>query len=73
VKAEVHFGDQKVDLQAVRRALRKKERYVKLADGSVGQIPEDWLERYKKLFDLAEETETGLRVHDYHLPWWIRC
>jgi non-specific serine/threonine protein kinase len=68
VNAEVHFGDQKVDLQAVRRALRKKERYVKLADGSVGQIPDDWLERYKKLFDLAEETETGLRVRDYHLP-----
>ncbi len=68
VKADVHFGDQQVDLQTIRRALRKQERYVKLADGSVGQIPEDWLERYKKLFDLAEETETGLRVRDYHLP-----
>ncbi len=68
LKAMVHFGDQQVDLQTIRRALRKKERYVKLADGSVGQIPDDWLERYKKLFDLAEETETGLRVRDYHLP-----
>jgi non-specific serine/threonine protein kinase len=50
------------------KAVRKGERYVKLADGTFGQIPEDWLERYKHLFGLAEETEKGLRVRDVQIP-----
>ena len=68
VQAVVRYGDQEVMLKDIRQALRKKERYIKLADGSIGQIPEEWVERYKKLFDLAAETETGLRVRDFHLP-----
>ncbi len=65
--AVVHFDDQQVSLKDIRRALRRKERYVKLADGSIGQIPEEWLERYKQLFSLAEENGDGLRVRDFHL------
>lgn len=68
--AVVLYGDQSVALRDIRRALRKKENYIKLADGSIGQIPEEWLERYRHLFELAEETEdgAGLRITDYHLP-----
>jgi non-specific serine/threonine protein kinase len=68
IQATAHYGDQVVPLQQIRRALRKQERFIKLADGSIGQIPEEWLKKYKKLFDLAEESGDGLRVHDYHLP-----
>lgn len=68
LQAVVHYGDQEVPLKDMYRALRKNEHYVKLADGSIGQIPEVWLERYRHLFEMAEETETGLRVTDYHLP-----
>ena len=68
VQAVIHYGNLTVDLAAIRRALRNRERYIKLADGSIGQIPEEWLERYKKLFNLAEETQAGLRVRDFHLP-----
>ncbi|MGB8212317.1 MAG: SNF2-related protein [Anaerolineales bacterium] len=66
--AVVKFGEEQVSLQDIRKAMKKGNRYVKLTDGSIGQIPEQWLERYKHLFDLAEETETGLRVSDFHLP-----
>jgi len=68
VQAVVRYGDQEVALKDIRHALRKKERYIKLADGSIGQIPAEWLERYRKLFELADETDTGLRVRDFHLP-----
>jgi non-specific serine/threonine protein kinase len=68
LEAVVKYGDQSISLHDVRRAMKKGEHYVKLADGSVGQIPEEWLERYKRLFDMAEETESGLRVSDFHLP-----
>lgn len=67
--AVIKYGDQEVPFGAVRKALRKGQRYVKLADGSVGELPETWLERYKRLFEMAEETaDGGMRIADYHLP-----
>jgi len=67
VQATVIYGDQQVPLSAVRKALKRGEKYIKLADGSIGQIPEEWLERYKHLFELAEETADGLRISDMQL------
>jgi non-specific serine/threonine protein kinase len=69
VRAVVQFGEQTVSLAEIRRALRKKRRYVKLADGSIGRLPEEWLERYKRLFGLATETDEAndtLRFADFH-------
>jgi non-specific serine/threonine protein kinase len=68
LKAVVEFGDQQISLQAVRKALQRGERFVKLADGSAGQIPEAFLEKYRHLWKLATETEAGFRVSNAHLP-----
>ena len=67
VQAIAQFGDQQVALNEIRKVLKRGDRYIKLADGSVGQIPEEWLERYKHLFNLAEETPDGLRISDLQL------
>ena len=68
LKTFIAYGDQQISLHAVRRAIRRGEHYVKLADGSIGQIPQDWLDKYKHLWNLAEETEDGFRINDFHLP-----
>ena len=62
VDAVIHFGDTQVKLKEVRRAVRRSERYVKLADGSIGEIPAEWLENYRYLFSMAEESGDGLRL-----------
>ncbi len=62
VEAVAQFGDMEVTLQEIRRAVRKRERFVKLSDGTLGIIPDEWIERYRHLFGMAEETETGLRI-----------
>lgn len=67
VRATVNFGEIEVSLAEIRRTLRRRERFVKLADGSVGEIPPEWLERYRHLFALGEETEKGLRVAHHHV------
>jgi non-specific serine/threonine protein kinase len=67
LKTLVEFGDQQISFHDVRKALKRGEHYVKLADGSVGQIPDEWLEKYKHLWNLAEETADGFRVADVHL------
>jgi len=68
LKTIVEFGDQQIAFHDVRKALKRGEHYIKLTDGSVGQIPAEWLEKYKHLWNLAEETEDGFRVSDFHLP-----
>ncbi len=68
LKTFVEFGDQVIPFHDIRKALKRKENYIKLADGSIGQIPEEWMEKYKHLWNMAEETEDGFRVSDFHLP-----
>jgi len=63
----VEFGNQRANFHDIRKALKRGEQYIKLADGSIGQIPQEWLEKYKHLWGLAEETEDGFRVSDLHL------
>ena len=66
VEADVQFGETAASLKDVRKAVRRRERYIKLADGSIGMLPEDWLEKYRHLFALSEETDEGMRVSSHH-------
>lgn len=67
VQAVVKFGEVPVSLKEIRRALRKRQRYVKLADGSIGEIPEEWIKRYRHLFELGQEAEENhIRLSAHH-------
>lgn len=65
--AVVSYGEMEVSMKELRKVIRKKGRYIKLADGSIGAIPEEWIARYRHLFALAEETDEGLRLASSHL------
>jgi len=68
VQAVVRFGDIEASIKEIRRAIRHKERFIKLADGSIGEIPEEWIKRYRRLFALAEHGENDeLRFDAHHL------
>jgi len=67
LEAVIKFGDVEASLKEVRKALRKKETYIKLADGTIGEIPPEWIERYKHLFGLGQQTEDGVRLSNHHL------
>lgn len=62
VDATIEFGDTRATLKDVRKAVRRRERYVKLADGSIGEIPAEWLEKYRYLFSMSEDEGENLRV-----------
>ncbi|HEU4323035.1 MAG TPA: SNF2-related protein [Roseiflexaceae bacterium] len=67
VKTVVNYGELTVALKDIRKALRKRERFIKLADGTIGSLPQDWIERYRHLFALGEETGDGMRISTRHL------
>jgi non-specific serine/threonine protein kinase len=66
VAAVIRFGETEVSLKEIRRAVKKRERFVKLADGTIGEIPPEWVERYQHLFAFGEESEGGLRLNQHH-------
>jgi non-specific serine/threonine protein kinase len=67
VNASINFGEIQVSLKEIRRAMQRRERFVKLADGTLGEIPEDWFERYQNLFVLGRENGNALRLENYHV------
>src|SRR5262249_55401057 len=49
----VSFGDQEAPLPELLAALKRGENLVKLGDGTVGLVPEDWLKKYGLLAGLG--------------------
>jgi SNF2 family DNA or RNA helicase len=67
VEAVVRFGEQTLPVKELKRALKRRDRYIKLADGSLGAIPEEWAERYRHLFAFSEEQGERLRLSNHHV------
>ena len=62
---DVEFEGERVDLPRLLAALKKGEGFVPLSDGSVGLLPEKWLERWAPLAGLAKSEKDHLR---FELP-----
>jgi len=67
IKTVVNFGEIEVAFEDIRRAMQKRERYIKLVDGSIGEIPEEWFERFKHLFALGKAKGDRIRLSQHHL------
>ncbi|HET7897871.1 MAG TPA: SNF2-related protein, partial [Flavisolibacter sp.] len=53
-KLNVRYGKQNATLRQLQQAIRNKSRYVQLDDGTLGILPEAWIERLAKFFFAAE-------------------
>jgi superfamily II DNA or RNA helicase len=65
LRGDVEFAGERVDLPRLLAALRQGDGFVPLSDGSVGLLPEKWLERWAPLAGLAKTEEDHLR---FELP-----
>lgn len=63
---ELKFGDQAVSIIDVKKALAQKQNFVKLGDGSIGLLPEDWLKKYSLLLKMGETRGNKVRLKKYH-------
>lgn len=61
VAAVVNYGDLSVDLAIIRRAVMRRERYVLLADGSLGLVSHELAQRLAPLFAMGHAHDTHLR------------
>jgi SNF2 family DNA or RNA helicase len=52
--ANVRFGSQKVTLKHLHKAAKNRNKYVELGDGTLGILPEEWIEKFAKFFEAGE-------------------
>ena len=49
-RVDIIFGDQKVTIADVKKALANKQQFVPLNDGTLGVLPDEWVKRYSLSF-----------------------
>ncbi|MDI3318478.1 DEAD/DEAH box helicase [Pinibacter soli] len=65
-KVDIIFGDQKVTISEVKKALANKQQFVQLNDGTLGILPEEWIKKYSLLFRVGEGKQNELKLSKYH-------
>lgn len=60
--AKVNFGDQEVRLRDIRKSVVNKNRFVKLGDGTMGLLPDEWLNRFSHYFRNGEIVGDSIRT-----------
>jgi non-specific serine/threonine protein kinase len=65
-KVEIHFGEQKVSVEEVKKALASKQQFVPLQDGTLGILPEEWIKKYSLLFRVGEGRAENIKLSKYH-------
>jgi hypothetical protein len=61
VEGSASFGDARVSLPQLLRAIRQGESLVKLDDGTLGVLPEEWVKKYRLLAGLGTIQSERLR------------
>ena len=62
VQAKVAFGDQKVKLRDIKKALDRDQEFIELEDGSLGILPEKWMKKFGKLFRSGDTDKNSFKV-----------
>lgn len=66
-QVELSFGNQRIGIAEIQKALANKQSFVQLGDGTLGVLPEEWINKYSLLFKLGEGKKESLRLSKYHL------
>ena len=65
LEMEVKFGDQRVKLSDIRKAILNKQNFIKLGDGSIGLLPEEWLKKYSSLFKIGKLKKDSIKISEF--------
>ncbi|HRP90632.1 MAG TPA: DEAD/DEAH box helicase [Edaphocola sp.] len=62
VDLAVSFGEEQVGIQDIKKALIKKQSFINLKDGSVGLLPDEWMDKYSLILKLGQVKEGRVRL-----------
>lgn len=56
-----------LSLKELRKAVRQNSRYVKLADQSIAQLPEEWFKKFQHLFHFTTAKDDKIQIPQFHV------
>lgn len=59
---KVHFGDQNVSLKQLQKSIKNNHKYVELSDGTLGLLPEEWIQKFSAYFRTGEVVKDSIRT-----------
>ncbi|WP_207426262.1 DEAD/DEAH box helicase [Pedobacter sp. SYSU D00535] len=62
VDVEVKYGKKKASLKQIQKAVKNKSKYVQLDDGTLGLLPDEWLEKLKRFFDATDYMDDAFAI-----------
>ncbi|MGH1336355.1 MAG: SNF2-related protein [Aureispira sp.] len=65
VEMEVAFGKEIVSLKDLKKHIINRDKYIQLKDGTIGILPEEWLEKYLHLFRTGTIKKDKIGVSKY--------
>lgn len=65
MKIDVQFGDQTASLKDIQKSVLKKSNFVELADGTMGILPKEWVDKYTKYFKLGQIKKDKLEISNF--------
>ncbi len=65
MEIDVSFGDQKVSLLEIQKAIVKRTNFVELGDGTIGILPKEWIEKYRKYFQMGQVKKHNIEISNY--------
>ncbi len=65
VKLTVKFGNEQVSLKDIRKAVINRSKYIALKDGTLGMLPEQWLNKFAKYFKAGEVKDKNIKISNY--------
>jgi SNF2 family DNA or RNA helicase len=66
-KVELSFGEQRIGISEIKKALANRQSFVQLNDGSLGILPDEWINKYALFFKVGQGKDNKLRLSKFHL------
>ncbi|MFD2553507.1 DEAD/DEAH box helicase [Sphingobacterium tabacisoli] len=62
VHVKINFGGQVARIRQIQRAFRNKSKFVQLDDGTLGLLPDEWMDRISRYFSMAQLEKELLHI-----------
>lgn len=59
---QLSYGNQQVDLKQLQKAMKNQSKFVTLNDGTLGMLPEEWIEKFSKFFRSGEISQNVIKT-----------
>ncbi len=67
LRLEIDIEGVLLSIKELKKAISHRQRYVKLADGSIGKLTEEWFKRFQHLFNFADVKADAIHVPRFHV------